>query len=97
MNPSISGEAAAIKGPACFGGGYAEEQRDQVSGKSRAWRDCEAPGLAPAKRASTRGAGWRAVALSWPGMLIPLWFLAYLSLFFLQHPRICSLGSNRKG
>jgi len=42
LNPSISGEAAAIKGPAYFGRGYVKEQRDQVSGKRRAWRGFQA-------------------------------------------------------
>lgn len=71
MKPSISGEAAAIKGPARFGGGYAREHRDQVSGKAGAG---SAPGSALATGASARRAGWRAVALPWLEMLIPLRF-----------------------
>lgn len=44
LEPSISGDATAIKGPACSSRGEAEEQRDQVSGKRGAPRGCGAGG-----------------------------------------------------
>lgn len=92
MNPSISGEAAAIKRPSLFSAEVTRRSKKiRFRGKTPGTgglRSRGAPGSAAAGGASARRAGWGAVALPWLGMLIPLGF---------WHTCLYSAGTRNRG